>query len=493
MAPQESAPRPALRYPRSFLGLLVTGFLLVALPLAGALLYSAWSTQRLAEQSRHAVYNAAQAARGSRTLVNRIASVERLAQQVAVLPDPGLLQDYERLHEGFQQLTAELARLPLDAQQLAALDRTVAREQLLYELLAAAPLAPPDLATVRARVGELAESAQEVLAISSRVADQEVERLRASAEIVQRRLLNLVLIAIAVALVAALALTRAIARPITELDAGIRQLGGPDFSLPIRVNGPQDLRDLGERLDWLRQRLTDLEAQKNRFLRHLSHELKTPLASLREGAELLNDQVAGPLAPAQRAVVGIMRDNSVKLQRLIEDLLDYQRAVHAAASLEVSTVALDALVREVADAHRLAALAKGQKVALELTPAVVEADAVKLRSIVDNLIGNAVKFTPGGGTITVRALEADGKAIIEVIDSGPGVPPVEREAVFESFFRGRAKAGGRVAGSGLGLAIAREYVEAHGGRIALLAEGPGGHFRVTLPKRPALLAMEEAA
>jgi two-component system sensor histidine kinase GlrK len=465
----------------------------VALPLAGALLYSAWSTQRLAEQSRHAVYNAAQAARGSRTLVNRIASVERLAQQVAVLPDAGLRQDYERLHEEFQLLTAELARLPLDAQQLAALDRTVAREQLLYELLAAAPESPPDIATVRARVGELAESAHEVLAISARVADQEVERLRASAEVVQRRLLNLVLIAIAVALVAALALTRVIARPIAELDAGIRQLGGPDFSVPIRVSGPQDLRDLGERLDWLRQRLAELEAQKNRFLRHLSHELKTPLASLREGAELLNDGVAGPLAPAQRAVVGIMRVNSVKLQRLIEDLLDYQRALHAAASLEVSTVQLDALVREVADAHRLSALAKGQQVALDLTPAVVEADAVKLRSILDNLLGNAVKFTPGGGTITVRAHEADGKAVIEVIDSGPGVPPVEREAVFESFFRGRAKAGGRVAGSGLGLAIAREYVEAHGGRIALVAEGAGGHFRVTLPKRPGLLAMETAA
>jgi len=493
MAPQESSPRPALRYPRSFLGLLVTGFLLVALPLAGALLYSAWSTQRLAEQSGNAVYNAAQAARGSRALVNRIASVERLAQQVAVLPDPGLLQDYERLHEGFQQLTAELARLPIDAQQLAALDRTVAREQVLYELLAAAPQAPPDIATVRSRVGELAQSAQEVLAISSRVADQEVEQLRSSAEIMQQRLLNLVLIAIAVALVAALALTRAIARPISELDAAIRQLGSADFSQAIHVTGPLDLRDLGERLDWLRQRLTDLEAQKNRFLRHLSHELKTPLASLREGAELLNDQVAGPLSPAQRAVVGIMRDNSVKLQRLIEDLLDIQRAVHAAASLEVSVVQLDALVREVADAHHLAALAKGQKVELELTPAVVEADAVKLRSIVDNLLGNAIKFTPAGGTITVRAYEADGRATIDVIDSGPGVPVVEREAVFESFFRGRANASGRVAGSGLGLAIAREYVEAHGGRIALVAEGPGGHFRVTLPKRPALLTMAEAA
>jgi two-component system sensor histidine kinase GlrK len=493
MGPQDSFPRPALRYPRSFLGLLVTGFLLVALPLAGALLYSAWSTQRLAEQSRNAVYSAAQAARASRSLVNRIASVERLAQQVAVLPDAGLLEDYARLHEEFGRLTDELARLQLDARQLAALDRTVAREQLLYDLLAAAPETPPDVATVRARTGELAESGHEVLAISARVADQEVERLRASADTVQQQLLTAVLIAIALALFAALALTRLIARPIAELDGAIRQLGGPDFSLPIRVGGPQDLRDLGERLDWLRQRLTELEAQKNRFLRHLSHELKTPLASLREGAELLNDQVAGPLAPPQRAVVGIMRDNSVKLQRLIEDLLDYQRALHAAASLEVSTVQLDALVREVAAAHRLSAAAKGQRVKLELAALSVAADAEKLRSIVDNLLGNAIKFTPAGGIISIRASEGDGGVVIEVIDSGPGVPVVERDAVFESFFRGRAKSGGHIEGTGLGLAIAREYVEAHGGRIALVAEGPGAHFRVTLPKRPALLAVAEAA
>jgi two-component system sensor histidine kinase GlrK len=482
MAPQVGSPGPALRYPRSFLRLLVIGLLLVALPLAAALLYSAWSTQHLAEQSRSAVYNAAQAARVSRTLVNRIASLERLSLQMAVVPDADLLDDFEQLHDGFLQITAELGRLPLDARQLAALDRTVARERLLHELMTAP--ARTDVALVRARVVELAESAHEVLAISARVADQEVERLRASAEHVQTQLLSLVLVAIAVALIAALVLTRAVAGPMAQLDAAIRQLGGPDFSQPVRVGGPQDLRDLGKRLDWLRQRLAELEAQKNRFLRHLSHELKTPLASLREGAELLNDQVAGPLSPPQRAVVAIMRDNSVKLQKLIEDLLDYQRALHAASSLDVSTVRLDALVREVADAHRLSALSKAQRIELELAPIVVEADAEKLRSIVDNLLGNAIKFTPTCGTIAVRARERDGGAAIEVIDSGPGVPEVERDSVFESFFRGRAKAGGRVEGSGLGLAIAREYVEAHGGRIALLSEGSGGHFCVTLPNRP---------
>jgi two-component system sensor histidine kinase GlrK len=493
MAPQDTSPRAALRFPRSFLGLLVTGFLLVAAPLAGALLYSAWNTQHLAEQSRSAVYNAAQAARGSRTLVNRIGSIERLAQQVAVLPDPELVQDYERLHLGFKQLTEELGRLPLDAEQFAALRRTIGEELALYGLLSAAADARPDARAVGAKVAELAESASEVLAISYRVADREVERLRAEAEAVQRRLLQLVLATIAVALAIALALTRVIARPIAELDASIRQLGGADFAQPIRVSGPQDLRDLGERLDWLRRRLTELEAQKNRFLRHLSHELKTPLASLREGAELLNDQVAGPLSPPQRAVVGIMRDNSVKLQKLIEELLDYQRALHAAASLEVKPVQLDALVREVAEAHRLSALAKEQRVALELAPVAVDADPEKLRSIVDNLLGNAIKFTPPGGTISVLAREANGRVTIEVIDSGPGVPLEEREAVFESFFRGRAKAGGRIEGSGLGLAIAREFAEAHGGRIALVAGGPGGHFRVTLPKRPEPLVLAEAA
>jgi len=475
-------------YPRSFLGLLLTGFTLVAVPLVGALAYSAWNTERLAEQSRSAVFSASQAARASRSLVNRIGSIERLAQQVALLEGSEVVADYARVHGSFKQVVAELMQLPLDEAQRAALLKTVVQEQDLYDQLAARPRTRLDPRRIAQQTDELAENAYEVLAISYLVADREVVRLRASAEAVQRQLILLVMFGTAVALATALVLSRYIAHPIAELDGSIRQLGDADFSRPIKVSGPEDLQTLGERLDWLRLRLVELEAEKNRFLRHLSHELKTPLTALREGAELLNDQVGGPLAPPQRQVVTIMRDNSVKLQRLIEDLLDYQRALHAAASLEPRPVALDALVREVARSHELAMRAKAQALTLDLDKVTLEADPEKLRSILDNLLGNAVKFTPGGGTISVAAHvtgEVGAEAVIDVVDSGPGVPMEERDIIFNSFFRGRAKASGRIEGTGLGLAIAREFVEAHGGRISVVPRKNGGHFRVILPRKAA--------
>jgi two-component system, NtrC family, sensor histidine kinase GlrK len=471
-----------MAYPRSFLALCLASFMLVAAPLVGALAYSAWHSDRLAEQSRHAVFNASLAARASRTLVNRIGSLERLA----TLQAPGVGPDLARVHASFRQVADELLHLPLEGDQLAALTRTMAQEQGLYELLTSAPRRGQrgaERRRVAALAAALAENASEVLAISTRVADREVSLLRANAEALQRQLVLLVLFGTAVALLIALALTRHIARPIAELDAAIRQLGGADFAQPIAVRGPEDLQTLGERLDWLRRRLLELEDEKNRFLRHLSHELKTPLTALREGAELLHDEVGGPLSASQRRIVAIMKDNSIKLQRLIEELLDYQRALHAAAALAPRQLALDALVREVARGHELAAQAKGQSMALELERVQVNADPEKLRSIVDNLIGNAVKFTPAGGRVSVRARLDGDEALIDVIDSGPGVPAEERESIFDSFFRGRAKAGARVEGSGLGLAIAREFVEAHGGKISVLAEARGAHFRVALPRR----------
>src|SRR5688500_6767067 len=153
-------------YPRSFLGLLLAGFTLVALPLVGALAYSAWHTEQLAEQSRNAVYSAAQTARTSRSHVNRIGSIERLAQQMALTRDPGLAADYARVHQSFREDSGELLTLPLEGDQLAALKKTVAQEQTLYDLLTEVPRRKLDARRIGRITGELAENAYEVLAIS---------------------------------------------------------------------------------------------------------------------------------------------------------------------------------------------------------------------------------------------------------------------------------------------------------------------------------------
>jgi two-component system sensor histidine kinase GlrK len=127
--------------------------------------------------------------------------------------------------------------------------------------------------------------------------------------------------------------------------------------------------------------------------------------------------------------------------------------------------------------------AKRQSLSLELEKLTVEADAEKLRSILDNVVGNAVKFTPPGGSIGVTVRSDGADATIDVVDTGPGVPPEERDSIFQSFFRGRAPAGGRIAGTGLGLAIAREFAEAHGGGISVITRANGGHFRIVLPRK----------
>src|SRR6185369_8037695 len=121
----------ALPYPRSFLGLLLTGFTLVMVPLVGAMAYSAWHTERLAAQSRAAVFTASQAARASRSLVDRIAAIERVAQQLTVLNDPRLATDYARVHRSFLTLAEEIGQLPIDDLQTAALARTVEQERAL--------------------------------------------------------------------------------------------------------------------------------------------------------------------------------------------------------------------------------------------------------------------------------------------------------------------------------------------------------------------------
>jgi len=150
-------------------------------------------------------------------------------------------------------------------------------------------------------------------------------------------------------------------------------------------------------------------------------------------------------------------------------------------------VSLADVVARVAREQKLAAYARLISFDASMQPAVVIGDGERLRTIVDNLLSNAIKYSPRSGEIALSLATRDGFAILDVVDQGPGIPPDDRNRIFESFYQGTAPADGRIKGSGLGLAIAREYAVAHGGRIEVLdrTDGQrGAWFRLWLPLAP---------
>jgi len=238
---------------------------------------------------------------------------------------------------------------------------------------------------------------------------------------------------------------------------------------------------LGEQLDWLRGRLLELEAQKTRFLQHMSHELKTPLTALREGSDLLSSGVVGNLNAEQREITRILQENSIELRKLIEGLLNYS-AVHAQASyLDAKIVPLKDVVRRVVNDRKLAIVAKNLRIELNCENVAAYCDEEKIRVVLDNLLSNAVKFSPERGLVSIKLYEQAGDAVFEVLDEGPGIPEPERDRVFEAFYRGTVTPVSKVKGSGLGLSIVKEYVTLHRGRVEVL-EGPGAHFRFRIPR-----------
>jgi len=470
-------------YPRSFLKFILLGFMLVSAPLVYALAELILSLDRLATQSRAEVLQASQAARSSRLLFEQATTLERLARQEIILEDPALLEDYGRMRAEYGQTTQQLSLLPLEPAQLASLNKLRDQEEKLWKMLSSRERTRGVVTELADGYASLVEDTQGMLNATTQLTQRAIERLQETAAQGREKWLWLSLATVAIALALALVFAVLIARPIRQLDLAIRRMGAADFRQAVQVDGPQDLRYLGQRLDWLRTRLSELEQQQTRFLRHVSHELKTPLTAVREGAELLRDNVGGRLSPEQQDIVRIVRENTLQLQKLIEDLLAY----HQTRALEPAThgpVALADVVTRVLREQKLAALARMISFDTALQSAVVVGDLERIRTIIDNLISNAIKYSPRSGTIGL-ALAVEGDfAVLDVTDQGPGVPVDHRGRIFESFYQGPAPVDGRVKGSGLGLAIAREYAVAHGGRIELVdrADGArGARFRLWLP------------
>jgi PAS domain S-box-containing protein len=250
----------------------------------------------------------------------------------------------------------------------------------------------------------------------------------------------------------------------------------------------QDITDLArkiEELSALNARLQQLERMRSEFLAMVSHDLHTPLTAIKGSMEVLANEGVG--IELSRELLGIAQKNTDRLFRMVSDILDLARI--EAGRFELRREPFDLVVGLRGTIERLRRLAKDRETTLTLHAAeglpMVQADGMRMDQVFTNLLGNALKFTPPGGQITVTAGQQGPDLLVEIRDSGVGIPPEHLERVFERFYRVPLPDGERVEGTGLGLSICKAIVEEHGGRIwAESVVGQGSTFSFTLPTGP---------
>ncbi|GGD59358.1 HAMP domain-containing sensor histidine kinase [Lacimicrobium alkaliphilum] len=457
--------------------LTLLGFSLVGLPLVVALGLALVRIEQLSVQGTGAIQQVSRLVYVSRQVSQLLNNMERGASQYLVLKDQALWDSYQHLREEFRQLATEMVanNNPVIEPAVAKLLR---QEESLHEELAQAGAEFP-IARLQRGYSQLNSQSNDLFRLNRRIIDTEIEAIEQKADQLRETLLQSALVIPASMLIAIL-FVRLITGPINQLKPQIRRLERGDFDRPVTVKGAMDIVEVAEILEAMREKLLTLEKQKTGFIRHISHELKTPLAAIREGAELLYDGTTGKLNPEQEEVSAIIRNSVGRLQQLIEDLLNFNMVLDHAKALKQSGLLGLALQKVIAD-RQLQIQSKALTVRLPEHDYLLRINPEQLRVILDNLVSNAVKFSPSEGEISITAGFETDTWWLRVADQGPGVPIDDREQVFEPFFQSSQQPQAKVKGSGLGLTITRELIEKYKGSIRLKEASEGCCFEIQFP------------
>jgi two-component system sensor histidine kinase GlrK len=469
--------------PKSLSGLMLLGLALLALPLLVAIVTAALQFRALSSRGQRIVLQGVTAARESQKLFSEIDALDRTSRLYDVLDDSKLLQVYRHQDEALSA-TRRLLYRQAGTPTRQTLGKLAAKQRQVRHLVLTTPpgIALTETAAFTRRFATLGTLVDRIARQSNQQIDTEVASLKALTDRARELLFWQAALLIPLTVVAISLLTLLVGRPLRQIDQAIRALGHGSLHQSIAVSGPHDLERLGTQIEWLRLRLIELNEERDRFLRHMSHELKTPLANIREGTELLMDGAVGKLDSSQREVTAILRDNGIQLQRMIENLLSFSAWQTSTVGLDASEFRLRPLVRQVLESQQLTVLSQRMRLDVQVQDVTLVADRGKVRLILENLVSNAVKYSPKGGTIHIRACTFGEHLVLDVADTGPGIPKDEREQVFRAFYTGRAANGISIKGTGIGLSVVLEFVTAHGGTVQIVdGEFPGAHFRIRMP------------
>ncbi|MGJ8691697.1 MAG: ATP-binding protein [Thalassotalea sp.] len=474
---QPSAPKLSLFTTKNYSikWLAIWGFSLVALPLVIALIYSAMQVSHLSEKSSAAILNVAQITKNNKELQQIRTKMERYASQYIVLADAELLTSYlnesRKLPALLQHNIASQANTALSELTVSLLDKI----KIIEQYLLAEQKISLSLTKLQSYFIELAQINQQINELTNNITTKQATTIKQATEQVSANLL-LGLWVIPIAVIIAFIFISLITKPLKLLISKIKQLEFGQSEQVITVNGSSEIKAIAAALEMMRTQLHSLELQKSSFIRHISHELKTPLAAIREGTELLYDNSVGELNAEQHEISQIIRVSVNKLQQLIEDLLDFNVVLDSTSLQNTERLTLLPIIENTLNERQLDLKRKNLNVNLRLDNIELYSNEKQLNVILDNILSNAIKYSPCNETIKIEGLIKKHQIIVKITDHGMGISPSAQEKIFDAFYQGPAPEDGTIKSSGLGLTIVKELMMRLNGEVTLTSQTKSPSF-----------------
>ncbi|MDD2725123.1 MAG: HAMP domain-containing sensor histidine kinase [Methylovulum sp.] len=470
----------------SLKSLIILGFVIAVIPLFLAVIYAALGLRETSALGRIINTQVFEQTKVVRLVLQKTADIERKARLFVLLSDPAVRQPYERqsyesTRAAFKQALGELLKLRVDNKIALLVNELSEKETLIYQQIISSTSGTNSSVAIDEAFQGLRDSSHNLSREFENHVDHEFNALHQQSETLEEGLLvkGAVLLSVSFGVIVTLLLV--ISRSLRQLDSSIRRLGSGELAETIVVAGPSDLRYLGNRLEWLRSHLLELEVSKQQFIHNVAREIEQPLASIRESAEMLitNADADNP----QQEIAQRLSNTVDKLKTVSDELIRYSQINTKPDSIRKGNVNMKALLESVLEDFQPRLQDKNLSVKKLVRPVEIDGVAEQLRSIIEQLLANAVKYSPTGGEIRIMLRDSGQQMELEVEDEGQGVAPEDREHVFEPFFRGET-VNADDAGPGLGLAIVREYVANHQGKAEIIdprEDQQGARFRVQIP------------
>lgn len=467
--------------------LTLIGFAFVAIPLVMALIFGANKASELAKKSTNAIYNVAQLTQLNSKLDDTIAKLERSASQFVVLKDDELLAVFSSHHKALKDIIQETSAKQQDKVLKKQLTSLQDESDRIKELMLNESIDAFSLEQIQQEFKPLQLINEQLEKRSAFAVNQQVLDIQQTTEEISDNILERLYI-IPITLLIAGVFIILITKPLKRLTDKIQLLEQGNFEQEINLHGPAEVREIADALENMRQRLHALELQKSSFIRHISHELKTPLAAIREGTELIYDNSVGPLNEDQQEICDIIRVSVNRLQRLIEDLLDFNIVLDSTSLHGLEKISLSELISDACNVRKLDIKSKNLTMKCNNSPYFIYSNSKQLSVILDNILSNAIKYSPVDGDIIITYSSSKECITINIIDQGPGIDPSLSDKVFDAFYQGKAPINSQIKGSGLGLTIVKELLLRLNGNIEVIparkisaANGSGACITITLP------------